>query len=108
MADVTAALADLARANCTLRLTAEVLLEINAFLQSPDTPWVRQLADWSQNEPTIAHYCTNAWAYGGLANECVILGPGSIEQAHGNEEWIAIAELEKLAKIYKRWWNLST
>ena len=51
-------------------------------------------------------YATNAWAYNGLARETVILGPGSIDQAHGSEEWVEIAELEKLADLYQQWWGI--
>jgi acetylornithine deacetylase/succinyl-diaminopimelate desuccinylase-like protein len=83
----------------------DVLLEHRAFLQSPDTPWIRQLAKWSGSEPAIAPYGTNAWSYGRLTSECVVLGPGSIDQAHSDEEWVAVAELEKLADIYSRWWG---
>jgi acetylornithine deacetylase/succinyl-diaminopimelate desuccinylase-like protein len=36
----------------------------------------------------------------------VVIGPGSIDQAHGNEEWVAISELEKLAAIYGQWWGI--
>jgi acetylornithine deacetylase/succinyl-diaminopimelate desuccinylase-like protein len=79
---------------------------VDAFLQAPDSPWLRQLADWSGHEPMIAPYGTNAWAYGELARECVVLGPGSIEQAHGVEEWVEVAELSKLAGIYARWWGV--
>ena len=53
------------------------------------------MADWSGRSSAVAPYCTNAWAYAGLAGECVVLGPGSIDQAHGEEEWVANAELEK-------------
>jgi acetylornithine deacetylase/succinyl-diaminopimelate desuccinylase-like protein len=84
----------------------KTLLEIDAFYQPPDTPWIRQLAGWSGKEPTIVPYGTNAWAYGGLAGECVVIGPGSIDQAHGQEEWVEISELEKLANIYARWWGI--
>ena len=106
-AEVSAALSELARRSCSLPLSIKVLYEMDAFLQPPDTPWLRQLAEWSGQRPTIAPYGTNAWAYGGLAHECVVLGPGSIDQAHGHEEWVAISELEKLADIYARWWGIS-
>ena len=66
------------------------------------------MAEWSGIEPTTVDYGTNAWAYNGLAADCVILGPGSIEQAHGDAEWVAISELEKLAEIYARWWGLGS
>jgi acetylornithine deacetylase/succinyl-diaminopimelate desuccinylase-like protein len=105
-AQVTAALIALAREHCPLPITVDVLSEVDAFLQSPDTAWLGQLADWSGRSPAVVPYCTNAWAYGGLAHECVVLGPGSIDQAHGEEEWVAIAELAKLARMYARWWGI--
>jgi succinyl-diaminopimelate desuccinylase len=95
----------LARHRCPLPVTMNVIQELPAFLQSPDTAWMRQLADWSGQEPTIAPFGTNAWAYDRLPCECVVLGPGSIDQAHREEEWVAISELEKLAQIYMRWWG---
>ena len=59
--------------------------------------------EWSE---THVRRVLRAFAYGGLASECVILGPGSIEQAHSDEEWVAVSELEKLAGMYARWWGL--
>jgi acetylornithine deacetylase/succinyl-diaminopimelate desuccinylase-like protein len=105
-AEVSAALRDLAQRSCPLPLSATVLFEIPAFLQPLDTAWIRQLAEWSGQEPAIAPFATNAWAYAGLARECVVLGPGSVDQAHGDEEWVAISELEKLAGIYSNWWGI--
>ena len=66
---------------------------------------LQDLVAWSGQTPTVAPYGTNAWAYGGLARETVVMGPGSIAQAHGAEEWIEISELEKMADIYRRWWR---
>ena len=83
-----------------------MLFEKPAFLQQPDTPWISQLAEWSGRKPDIAPFGTNAWNYEGLARECVVLGPGSIDQAHGEEEWVEISELEMLADIYSRWWGI--
>jgi acetylornithine deacetylase len=105
--EVSAALIQLARRSCPLPLTPTVLHAMDAFLQPPDTPWIRQLAEWSGQAPTVAPYGSNAWCYGQVARECVVLGPGSIDQAHGAEEWVAISELEKLADIYARWWGIS-
>ena len=104
--DVVAALADLAQRACPLPVTMQQLLSVDAFLQPPDTLWLQQLADWSGQPPSIAPYGTNAYAYDGLARECVVLGPGSIDQAHGVEEWVEVAELAKLAVIYARWWGI--
>jgi acetylornithine deacetylase len=82
------------------------LKQLDAFFQPPDTPWLRQLAEWSGQTPQVAPYGTNAWAYVGLAHECMVIGPGSIDQAHVAEEWVAISELEKIAAMYSRWWGL--
>jgi acetylornithine deacetylase/succinyl-diaminopimelate desuccinylase-like protein len=103
---VVAQLSDLARRACPLPLAVRQILSVDAFLQAPDTPWLRQLADWSGQPLSIAPYGTNAWAYDGLAGECVVLGPGSIDQAHGVEEWVEVAELSRLAAIYGRWWGI--
>ncbi len=54
-----------------------------------------------------APYGTNASAYSGLTREVAILGPGSIDQAHRDIEWIEVTELEKVAGIYARWWDIN-
>jgi acetylornithine deacetylase/succinyl-diaminopimelate desuccinylase-like protein len=105
-AEISAALSELAQRVCPLAVTARVLNEIPAFLQPPDTPWIGQLTKWSRCEPAVVPFGTNAWAYDDIARECVVLGPGSIEQAHTDEEWVAISELEKLADVYSRWWGM--
>jgi acetylornithine deacetylase len=105
-AEVSAALSELAQRVCPLPVTARVLNEIPAFLQPPDAPWISQLIEWSGCEPAVVPFGTNAWAYDEVSRECVILGPGSIDQAHGDEEWVAVSELEKLADIYLRWWGI--
>lgn len=99
-------LCEAAQHGCPLPVTMTRLKQLDAFFQSPDTPWIRQLAEWLGQEPLVAPYGTNAWAYAGLAQECVVIGPGSIDQAHAAEEWVAISELEKLAAIYSHWWGL--
>jgi acetylornithine deacetylase/succinyl-diaminopimelate desuccinylase-like protein len=104
--DVVAALQEVAQQACPLPVKTTTGLAVEAFLQPPDTPWLRQLAAWSGREPAVVPYGTNASAYGGLARECVVIGPGSIDQAHGSEEWVTIAELEKMAGIYAKWWGV--
>jgi len=105
--EVAAGLEALARRECPLPFQSRVLKQFAAFSQDPEAPWVRQLVEWSGKEPAAAPYGTNALAYGGLARECVVMGPGSIDQAHGVEEWVALSELEKMACIYARWWGLT-
>lgn len=82
------------------------LKELDPFLQPADSPWVRTLVEWTGHAPQVAPYGTNAWAYVPLPGEKVVLGPGSIDQAHGAEEWVEIDELARIAHLYARWWGL--
>lgn len=105
-AEVGAALGEFAAAHSVMPVTTTVVRHFDAFYQPPDTPWLQQLAAWSGNAPAVVPYGTNACAYGGLARETVIFGPGSIDQAHGEVEWVAIDELVKAAEVYRKWWGL--
>jgi succinyl-diaminopimelate desuccinylase len=107
MHDVCAALTRLAEQSCALPVSAHVITLLDAFLQPCDTAWVRSLSEWSGQAPAVAPYCTNAWAYGKSADECIVLGAGNIDQAHGPDEWVEIRELERLASIYSRWWGVA-
>ena len=100
-------LSKIAQQSCALTVNAKVLSALEAFYQSPNSPLIQRFADWSNLEPGIVSFGTNAWAYNGLAEECVVIGPGSIAQAHGQEEWVAISELEKMSSILERWLDVS-
>lgn len=106
--DEAARVIELTQDHCPLPFSSSLIKNIAAFSQDPEAPWVRQLGGWSGKEPAAVPYCTNAWAYRGVARECVVIGPGSIDQAHGVEEWVEVSELEKLAAIYARWWGIGT
>ena len=96
----------LAEKHCQLPVTINALEPFNPFLQSADTAWIKDLAAFTGSSPSIVPYCTNAANYSGLAREIVVLGPGSIDQAHGAEEWIEISELERMRDILMHWWKL--
>jgi acetylornithine deacetylase/succinyl-diaminopimelate desuccinylase-like protein len=100
------ALYQIAQQAAALPIDIVRLRELDAFLQPATSPWLRTLVEWTGNQPEVAPYGTNAWAYVPLPGEKVVLGPGSIDQAHGAEEWVEIAELEKIAQVYARWWGL--
>ena len=46
-------------------------------------------------------YGTNAASISAAGIPTVVLGPGSIDQAHTADEWIAIAELEAATEVFK-------
>lgn len=106
LAEVKTQINQLATESCPLPVKMKVAGVLDWFFQTPDTPWIRQLADWSGQTATVVPYGTNAWAHNGKPYECVVLGPGSIDQAHSDEEWVEISQLEKLGEIYRHWWGL--
>ncbi len=52
--------------------------------------------------PRFVNYCTDASFYPGFGIPAVVFGPGSIDQAHQADEWIAIDQLEAGAEAYLR------
>lgn len=105
--EIAAALHQFAQEHCPLPVHMKVTHKLTAFFQRPDTPFVKTLSAWSGLEAGVVSYGTNAWAYTSLPGACVIFGPGSIDQAHRDVEWVEIAQLEKAAAIYEQWWGLS-
>ncbi|MDA3039981.1 MAG: M20/M25/M40 family metallo-hydrolase [Actinomycetota bacterium] len=72
-----------------------------AFYQDPQSPIVQTLVRHSGCQPDVASYGSNALRYGEIADEIVLFGPGSIDQAHQAVEWVAIEQLAKAADIYR-------
>jgi acetylornithine deacetylase/succinyl-diaminopimelate desuccinylase-like protein len=69
---------------------------------SPDLPWVKRLG------AEAGRFAASAWyADAGILSAphcpCVCIGPGHIAQAHTKDEFIAVAELEQGAAIFRRW-----
>lgn len=74
-----------------------------AFYRSPDCELVRQLAEAAGTEPQLASYGSNALAYADVADRLVVFGPGSIDQAHMEVEWVAVDELDRADGVYRTW-----
>lgn len=77
-----------------------------AFFESAESRWMKRLFSWCGSAPTVVPYGTNAFAYGESAEGLAVLGPGSIDQAHGAEEWVEIGQLDRLLTLYRRWWQI--
>lgn len=92
----------------TLReFAAEIPVEVitrsmSAPLDTPaDHPLVRKLAAAGAGLTGAPWFCDAAWlAQAGIPS--VAAGPGSIDQAHTADEWIAIDDLEKGVAFFRR------
>jgi acetylornithine deacetylase/succinyl-diaminopimelate desuccinylase-like protein len=47
-------------------------------------------------------YGTNAWVYAAVGIPTVVFGPGSIVQAHTDDEWISVEQMERGVAAYRR------
>ncbi|WP_419915451.1 M20 family metallopeptidase [Candidatus Poriferisodalis sp.] len=74
----------------------------NAFFQAPGCDLIAAMAEMSGHSPAVADFGTNALRYGEVADQIVVFGPGSIDQAHQAIEWVEIAELERAADVYRQ------
>ena len=74
-----------------------------AFYQLPESDLVRTLAAATGEAPTCAPFGTNALRYDSFANEKVVFGPGSIDDAHKPTECVRIADLQRVAAAYEAW-----
>jgi acetylornithine deacetylase len=51
-------------------------------------------------EPAGVYYGTDASQFSAIGVPAVVLGPGSIEQAHTKDEWLALDQLERGIEVY--------
>jgi acetylornithine deacetylase len=71
--------------------------------QAPDSPAERLLRELTgDNSTRTAAYATEAGQFQKRGVPAVVCGPGSIEQAHQTDEWIAIPELEAGVAVMNR------
>jgi succinyl-diaminopimelate desuccinylase len=82
-------------------------LELPAMEVSEDDPLVQASLSSCRHELGVDHaaggvpYCTDANILTGYAGiPSIVLGPGSIDQAHAPEEWVNIDQIRQAASIY--------
>jgi acetylornithine deacetylase len=90
-----------------MRGTLRVTLERPGTEVSREHPLVRGLiAAGSESGSPVAVEGMTAWVDAAFLNEsgvpAVCYGPGSIEQAHTDDEWIAVHEIRKCADVLER------
>ncbi len=79
-----------------------------AFYQDPESELIQRLAEIAGSSPEVATYGSNALAYDEVTDDLVVFGPGSIDQAHQAVEWVAIEELDRADRVYRRWLSRSS
>ncbi len=108
IAQVRAALCELIESSAApLSTTIESLYGDGSpgFYQDPSCSLVAVLAQLADTSPTTAEYGSNALKYGEVAEQLVVFGPGSIDQAHQAVEWVDISQLNRAVDIYRSWFS---
>ena len=72
-------------------------------LHTPDSnPFLRAVLDaLGQATPDAVCYATDGCCLRALEN-LIVLGPGSIEQAHRPDEWISLDQLHRGVEVYEK------
>ncbi|SFJ53746.1 M20 family metallopeptidase [Planctomicrobium piriforme] len=77
------------------------------FYRQANSPFIQECLDFAEvKTPHTVSYGTDAARFGELQN-CVIMGPGDIAQAHTSDEWVSLADLDRGVEMYgkmlERW-----
>lgn len=94
------------------RVTMSPAVEPRTLFMTPfetpeNAPLVQKMSELSGEKVATAAYGTNGSYYEkGLGKEIVVLGPGSIVQAHKPDEYIDISELTHACKVLGDWLEL--
>jgi acetylornithine deacetylase len=78
----------------------EIQYEANSLQTRNDLPIVQIGEKLTGSKSTFAPYGTEAAYYQDLGIPSVVLGPGSVEQAHIPDEFVEVKQLQKAVHIY--------
>ncbi len=92
---------DLLRAYLSDEITVETTLECMPLETDPDHPMVTALAAAGTGAKVGAPWFCDAAHLAAAGIPSVAAGPGSIDQAHTDDEWIDLRELEKGVDFYR-------
>ncbi|GAB5442120.1 MAG: M20 family metallopeptidase [Fuerstiella sp.] len=88
-------------------LEIETLFETEPLFTDPDSAFIGELLELTgaESSRTVA-YGTDGSCFGEL-DDVVVIGPGDIRQAHTDDEWISLEQMERGTQIYgdmiRRW-----
>ncbi|WP_436717324.1 M20 family metallopeptidase [Roseiconus lacunae] len=82
-------------------VSAEVIDGCAPMWTSPETAAVKMMETLSGSQARTVSYATDGGVWNQL-NQRIVIGPGSIAQAHTVDEWITIEQLELGVRLYER------
>ncbi|MGS0727273.1 M20/M25/M40 family metallo-hydrolase, partial [Shewanella sp. 0m-11] len=73
-----------------------------AFADKKDGSWTQLVAQLSESQPEVVNYATEAPYISTLGCQTLVLGPGSIEQAHQPDEFLDLSYIERTKDLLKK------
>jgi acetylornithine deacetylase len=73
-----------------------------SFAGKADNPWTQLVAQLANSEPEVVNYSTEAPYINKLGCQTLVLGPGSINQAHQPDEYIDMEYLTPTVELLKK------
>ena len=100
--DISALLEPIAQAH-DIQIAHEVLFDgVEAFEQATDADFVREVESLSGQSVESVGYATEAPFFKAMNIDTLVLGPGSIDQAHQPNEFIPLDQINPGIDLYKR------
>ncbi len=93
---------NLGRRDRKFKARVEVLYETPALSVSKESEVVKLTESLTGSGSVVAPYCTEAPVYTDLGTPTVVLGPGSVKQAHIRDEYAPIRQIKKAESVYRR------
>lgn len=83
-------------------LEFEIMFQAKPFYVDPESPFIQECLEFSDRKTprTVSYGTDGAWYY--ELKQAVVMGPGSIAQAHTHDEWIQLEEFERGTRTYAR------
>ncbi|MGS0681726.1 acetylornithine deacetylase [Shewanella sp. 125m-7] len=72
------------------------------FADKKDGSWTQLVAQLSASQPEVVNYATEAPYISKLGCQTLVLGPGSIEQAHQPDEFLDLTYIERTKELLKK------
>lgn len=78
------------------KIWSEIIAEVAGFDIMPENEARKLVQELTgSNSSNVVAFCTEAGVFQSLGTDCVICGPGSIEQAHKADEFISVDQMDQ-------------
>lgn len=98
--DADALVAEIRQAADRHGLDLEMMFAGEPMFTRPDAPFIQELVSETATaaSATVSYGTDGSWFTG--LEDLAVLGPGSIDQAHRDDEWISIEQLQRGQQLY--------